>query len=180
MLTRIYGLEAALARIAEIKARVEELGSRPPAPFRACLETSCGKSAARPDPAWEQSITASAARHGLDPALIKAVMRVESSFNPLAVSPAGAQGLMQLLPSTASSLGLSNPFDPQQNIAAGSRYLRSMLDRNGGDLSRALAAYNAGPEAVRRYGGIPPFAETQDYVQRVLYWYDQYRKPSSR
>ncbi len=107
---------------------------------------------------------------GLSPALIAAVVWAESAGNPRAVSPAGAQGLMQLMPQTAQMLGLSDPFDPQQNLMAGSRYLRQLLDRFG-SLHSALAAYNAGPGRVQRYGGIPPFAETQRYVQRVLELY---------
>jgi soluble lytic murein transglycosylase-like protein len=116
---------------------------------------------------FEALIAAAAARHGLPVALVRAVVKAESNFDPLAVSSAGAKGLMQLMDETARSLGVRDPFDPAQNIEAGVTYLRQMLDRYG-NIRLALAAYNAGPGAVDRYKGIPPFAETQRYVQRVL------------
>lgn len=108
-----------------------------------------------------------AARNGLDPSLLKAVARVESGWNPAAISPAGAQGLMQLMPATAAALGVDNPRDTRQNLEGGARYLRNLLDRFHGNTDLALAAYNAGPGAVERYGGIPPYRETQQYVRRV-------------
>lgn len=100
--------------------------------------------------------------------LLKAVAKAESDFNPTAVSHCGAQGIMQLMPSTARALGVTNAFDPAQNIMGGAKYLRQMLDTFNGDVSKALAAYNAGPNAVRKYGGIPPYRETQNYVTKVL------------
>ncbi|MEJ5357548.1 MAG: lytic transglycosylase domain-containing protein [Desulfobacterales bacterium] len=116
----------------------------------------------------ERAIQAAAARHGIAPDLLRAVVRAESNFDPRAVSVKGAMGLMQLMPETARELGVSRPFDIQQNVEGGARYLRQMLDRFGGDLRRALAAYNAGPAAVERCEGEVPFAETRDYVRRVL------------
>jgi soluble lytic murein transglycosylase-like protein len=111
-------------------------------------------------------------RYGVPERLVHAVIRVESAFNPKAVSVKGAQGLMQLMPETASMLGVRNSFDPQQNIDGGVRHLRGLMDRFGNDLPLALAAYNAGEKAVINYRGIPPFPETRDYVTRVLHFYD--------
>jgi len=113
-------------------------------------------------------LVAEAARdQQLDPALLSAVIQQESGYDPHAVSSAGAMGLMQLMPDTARSLGIRDPFDPQQNIRGGAQLLRQLLDRYGGNLDFALAAYNAGPAAVDKYGGVPPFAETQAYVRNV-------------
>jgi soluble lytic murein transglycosylase-like protein len=116
----------------------------------------------------EQSVQQAAAKYNLPPELIRGVIRAESNFQADAVSSAGAKGLMQLMPETAKDLGVTNPFDVRQNIDGGARYLRQMLDRFGGDLKRALAAYNAGPGAVDQFGGDVPFAETRQYVRRVL------------
>jgi hypothetical protein len=109
-----------------------------------------------------------ARRHGLDPALVLAVAGVESAFRPDAVSPKGARGVMQLMPRTAAELGVENPSDPAANLDGGARYLSQMLDLHGGDVSKALAAYNAGPEAVKRHGGVPPYRETREYIRRVI------------
>jgi len=122
---------------------------------------------------YDPLIDTTARLHGVPPALIKAVIAAESAFNSQAVSHKGAQGLMQLMPATAASLGVDNAFEPAQNVFGGTAYLREMIHRFG-DLSRALAAYNAGPRAVDRYGGIPPYPETQAYVERVLTYYRRY------
>jgi soluble lytic murein transglycosylase-like protein len=114
-----------------------------------------------------EAVRNSSARNGMDHRLVQAVIQVESNFQPNAVSPAGAQGIMQIMPQTQKDLGLSSPFDYRLNIEAGVRYLRMQYDRFR-RLDLALAAYNAGPEAVERYGGIPPFTETQSYVRKVL------------
>jgi soluble lytic murein transglycosylase-like protein len=111
---------------------------------------------------------AAARRHGLDPGLVAAVVAVESAFRPAAVSPKGAQGLMQLMPGTSRALGVRDPLDPTQNLDGGARHLGELLGLYEGDLTRALAAYNAGPGAVARHGGVPPYRETRDYVRRVL------------
>ena len=118
--------------------------------------------------AFGAEIDAAAASNGLDPALLKGLVSQESGFDPNARSAAGALGLTQLMPGTAASLGVTNPLDPVQSLQGGAKYLRQQLDRFGGDPRLALAAYNAGPGAVARYGGVPPYAETQNYVNSVM------------
>lgn len=113
--------------------------------------------------------------YNLDPKLLHAIAKVESNYNPRAVSPKGALGVMQLIPSTARLVGVSDPFDPRENIHGGARYLRYLLDKFG-DLTLALAAYNAGPKAVEAYGGIPPYSETQRYVRSVLSLYQRLKE----
>jgi hypothetical protein len=113
------------------------------------------------------AIDAAAERHHVDPSLVRSVVKVESNFNPNAVSRKGAMGLMQLMPSTARSLNVVNPFDPEQNVDAGVRHLRKLLDSYGGNVRLSLAAYNAGSGAVARSAGVPHFKETQDYVRRI-------------
>jgi soluble lytic murein transglycosylase len=112
----------------------------------------------------------------MDHNLVKAVIRAESAFDMQAVSPKGAVGLMQLMPGTSRDLGVMNPYDPYQNLDGGVRYLRMMMDRFNNNVAFALAAYNAGPEAVQRHGGIPPYEETQTYVRKVLEFYSRYRQ----
>ena len=118
---------------------------------------------------------AAAQRHGLDPALVLAVVSVESAFQPAAVSHKGAQGLMQLMPGTARELGVTDALDPAQNLDGGTRYLRMLVAQYGGDLGKALAAYNAGPGAVKRHRGIPPYRETRQYVDKVMKRYERAR-----
>ena len=128
----------------------------------------------RPDPRLDGWINKYSLAYGVDPALVRAVMRNESGFNPGAVSPKGAQGLMQLMPGTAALMGVRDPFDPEENIAGGVGYLRHCLDCFGHNLPLAVAAYNAGPEAVAKYCTIPPYQETQLFVNNVLGTYGAY------
>jgi len=125
---------------------------------------------------YADEINAAAARHGIDPALLAGLIRQESNFDPSAVSPAGARGLTQLMPGTAAGLGVTDASDPAQAIDGGARYLRQQLDAFGNDPVRALAAYNAGPGAVTRHGGVPPYAETQAYVRKVQQYAEEYRR----
>ncbi len=121
--------------------------------------------------AIDQAIEASASKHNVDPNLVRALVKVESNFNPTAVSRKGAMGLMQLMPSTARELNVSNPFDPEQNVDAGVRHLKRLLESFNGNVPLSLAAYNAGAGAVQRNGGVPPFAETRNYVRRITNLY---------
>jgi soluble lytic murein transglycosylase-like protein len=124
----------------------------------------------------EEMIREVSARYRVDPALVRAVIQTESNWNSTAVSSKGALGLMQLVPGTAQQMGVNNAFDPKQNLDGGVRYLHALLERYNGDLDKALAAYNAGPGAVDRAGGIPRFRETREYVQKVT---DSYYRPGS-
>ncbi len=119
----------------------------------------------------DTAIDQAAARHNVDPSLVRAVIKVESNFNPNAVSRTGAMGLMQLMPQTARQLNVINPFDPQQNVDAGVRHLKQLMENYGGDVKLSLAAYNAGAGAVARSAGIPHFRETRDYVKRITQLY---------
>lgn len=184
------------AEISAVQNRIAEITGIPPAAppsgdFGAALARALMPPAGPPDaPAVnglasapvppeqiESLVQQNASIWQVDPALVKAVIANESSFNANATSPVGAQGLMQLMPETAASLGVRNPYDPAQNVAGGTRYLRQLLDKFNGDVKLAVAAYNAGPAAVDKYGGVPPYAETQGYVSNVLGSYDRYRTP---
>jgi len=123
--------------------------------------------------------TASATYH-LDPDLVNSVIHAESGFNSHAVSPKGAQGLMQLMPSTASALGVNNAFDPKANVTGGSQYLRELLERYNFDLVKALAAYNAGPKRVEQFKGVPPYYETRAYVARIVHDYNKKKVAQER
>lgn len=137
--------------------RTASTSSRTPAAF------------ARPNPVdLNEAVNSASGRYRLDPDLVNSVIKAESGFNVRAVSPKGAQGLMQLMPGTASHLGVPNAFDAQANIEGGTKYLRELLERYNFDLVKALAAYNAGPQRVEQYGGVPPYHETRPYVDRVV------------
>jgi len=176
--------------LAAIDARVQQLqtmvatmtgapastAAQPSATFAGALASAQGATQTLPSTpttgtdssAFGAEIDAAAATNGIDPALLKGLVSQESGFDPSARSGAGALGLTQLMPGTAASLGVSNPLDPAQSLQGGAKYLRQQLDRFGGDERLALAAYNAGPGAVARYGGVPPYSETQNYVNSVM------------
>ncbi|MFQ5768197.1 MAG: lytic transglycosylase domain-containing protein, partial [Acidobacteriota bacterium] len=151
------------------RARVQRVVfHRRPTPLATPQEKASPAGGGAPRSALAELVGRVASRYSVDPAIILAMVETESHFDPGAVSRVGAVGLMQLMPSTAAELKVEDPFDPEQNIEGGIRYLKGMLDRFGGRLDLALAAYNAGPAAVQWYGGIPPFLETREYVERVL------------
>lgn len=126
-------------------------------------------------PRIEEAINKYSSQYGLDPKLIRAVIKQESGFQPYALSTSGAMGLMQLMPGTAAGLGVTDAYNIEQNIKGGVQYLYYQLNAFDGDLELALAAYNAGPNAVRKYNGIPPYQQTQDYVKKVMKYYDMYK-----
>lgn len=144
-----FGQAASATKSGSQAAPQAQAGDAPPSPYDGIIQRA-------------------ASREGVDPKLIDAVIRQESGFRADAVSKAGAVGLMQLMPATARDLGVADPFDAQANVAGGTRLLRSLLDRYGGRLDLALAAYNAGPAAVDRYGGVPPYPETKAYVDDIM------------
>lgn len=152
----------------------ERFTSSPEPGARLYMPTRYGSSAATVAGEFGSEIRSAAAVHGLEPALLRAVIATESAFDPRAVSSKGAQGLMQLMPATARELGVRNVWDPRENIEAGARHLSRLVGRYG-ELTLALAAYNAGEGAVDRHGGIPPYRETRDYVRRVLDRFKRYQ-----
>ena len=164
-LAAILGVAAATAGYAEI-----HLERRPDGSLLMVNQGAPRRAAAVNVPRSEidELIETHSRRQSLDPKLVRAMVDVESSFNPVARSRKGAMGLMQLMPATARSLEVDDPYDPEDNLRGGTLYLRRLLNRFGGDLELALAGYNAGPEAVDRYRGTPPYPETHDYVDRVL------------
>jgi soluble lytic murein transglycosylase-like protein len=161
-------------------ARYRLVAGEPGAAPRATAAGKAARRAAAPRgpraAAWDAPIRAAAARYGLAPPLLKAVMAAESNFDARAVSLKGAAGLMQLMPGTARELSVRDRLDPAESIEGGARYLRQLHDRFGGDLARVLAAYNAGPERVSRADAVPAIPETQAYVRRVLELYEAYRR----
>lgn len=175
-------LQSTLQRIADIESRfapqspiaepsLAEDNSR----FEQALNKALGHQAIPTTPeSWTKLIEDQAQSNGLDSDLLKAIIKTESNFNPKAVSAVGAQGLMQLMPSTAASLGVQDSFDPAQNIAGGAKYLKSLLNRYHA-VPQAVAAYNAGPGAVDKYNGIPPYRETTQYVKKVMQSYQAYQ-----
>lgn len=138
-----------------------------PAKVKACVEVSTEFVAIPADEAYAEIIQEAATAYDMDPDLIHAVMRTESAFHPFAVSRAGAEGLMQLMPELSNEMGVGDAFDPRENIMGGARYLKRLLDLHDGNLDLALASYNAGPGNVERYGGMPPFQETRNYVKTI-------------
>lgn len=179
-------LQAAISRIDQIISFEQQAlpahSDRPASPsgFSSALASATAAPGATPaeiSPAWRRYqplVEAAAARYHVPVALIDAVIQHESGFDPHATSSAGAQGLMQLMPGTAAGLGVTNAYDPAQNIDGGAKYLREQLDTFGGNVSLALAAYDAGAAAVERYHGIPPYPETQAYVPAALALYRRF------
>jgi soluble lytic murein transglycosylase-like protein len=167
-------LTTAIARVDQLTAMLDPAAAQPapqPAATSGANFASQLQKAQAPAGRFGDLIAAAGARWHVDPALISAVIQHESGFDPNATSPAGAAGLMQLMPATARGLGVTNPYDPAQSIDGGAHELSSLLQRYGGNTELALAAYNAGSGAVAKYGGIPPYPETQAYVRNVMATY---------
>ncbi len=167
----IAAAPAAFAGTTSIQVREDGMKVIVNEPSEARSRRLSGRLLAVPDPLLAAAIDRYALERDLEPRLVQAVVQVESGYNRKARSNKGAIGLMQLMPGTANDLAVSDPWDAEQNLRGGTSYLRQMLDRFG-EIELALAAYNAGPEAVAKYGGIPPYEETRDYVRRVLHLFD--------
>jgi soluble lytic murein transglycosylase-like protein len=165
------GVAAGLRGATSIQVRADGMKVIVNEPSEARSRRLSDRLLAVPDPELAEAIDRHALELDLEPRLVQALVQVESGYNRKARSNKGAIGLMQLMPGTASDLAVADPWDADQNLRGGTRYLRQMLDRFGG-LELALAAYNAGPEAVVKYGGVPPYAETRAYVQRILHLFD--------
>lgn len=176
---QLSGLDMTLRRISMIERQFQSLetfAQKPDADFQKILDSKVenkkdSTSISRTE--INDLISKYSDKNGLDENFVKAVINQESGFNPNATSKCGAMGLMQLMPSTAEGLGVKNAYDAEQNIEGGTKYLKGLMDRFNNDKSLALAAYNAGPNAVKKYGGIPPYAETQNYVKNILSKYDK-------
>jgi soluble lytic murein transglycosylase-like protein len=182
----VSGLQDVLSRIAEISSmsatQPATAASGTSTDFAAALSQaaapqSSGSSSTAAS--YATAIDAAANRNGIDPLLLQSLIQQESGFDPNATSAAGAEGLTQLMPSTAAGLGVTNPYDPTQSIEGGAKYLADQLRTFDGNVSEALAAYNAGPGAVEQAGGVPAYPETQAYVQQVLSRYDQLKAAAS-
>ncbi len=168
-------IQRVLQRINTIEQRFGNRTSEAPATFAHIMaQTQQTKAPTSLSPGQNEitkMIHIAAQKHGIDPKLVMAVAQTESALASDAVSPVGAVGIMQLMPETAQALGVRNSYDPRENIDGGVRYLKQMITSFGGDVTKALAAYNAGPAAVTQYNGVPPYAETQNYVAKVLQIY---------
>ena len=190
MSVEITGLDIAVRRMQSIEkqfASLSSMGKAPDSDFQSILNSKLNKIDNNKTFSPQNSsqvvnrneieglIEKYSDKNGLDKDFVKALVRQESGFNHNATSKCGAMGLMQLMPGTAQGLGVANPYDIEQNIAGGTKYLRSMIDRFDGNEKLALAAYNAGPNAVKKYGGIPPYQETQNYVKNVMSIYQGYK-----
>lgn len=176
---QLTGLDMALRRIGTIENKFQSLISYAPQTdkqFQNILDNTVKVQIGNDTPRTKAEITdlinKYSEEHNLDADFVKAVIQQESGFNPNATSKCGAMGLMQLMPATAESLGVTDAYDAEQNIYGGTKYLKGLMDRFGNNKELALAAYNAGPNAVKKYGGIPPYNETQNYVKKVLNNYD--------
>ena len=181
----LTSLDLTLQRISTIENQFQSLmsyGVKPDEDFQKILDTSIANRSNPTDTSRSEIndlIEKYAEKNGLDSDFVKAVIKQESGFNPNATSSCGAMGLMQLMPSTAQGLGVKNAYDAEQNIMGGTKYLKGLMDRFDNNKSLALAAYNAGPNAVKKYGGIPPYMETQNYVKSVLSNYDKMKGGSN-